>query len=453
MNSVNKILVYVLLLGFITSCSKKQDTKSGSEVSFGQTSVSQKEKVKITFLNEDLIGKQKEVIESQLKKFAKENPDIEVKLMTYRPGTDKVLVMIAGNVAPDIFFINRVDIPAYISKGALLNITPYIAKSKIIKETDFFPATLVTYRWNGKKIGEGDLYGLPKDFSPDAMLFYNKDLFDKAGVPYPSSTESLPWDKFIELAKKLTKTDSSGRIVQYGVYMGASLYPMFIESNGGKLFSDDQKRCLIDSKECVEAIRAVTDLALKHKVCPPIQVTRDVDPSIMFRTEKLAMSFFGRWSVPNFREELKFRWGVAPAPHLKKRVNIMYGPNGFAIYKNTKYPEQVFRLLEFLVGPDHQRAMGRLGWNIPTNKIAAYSKDFLDNPEHPEGINKIFIDEEKYTIPAPSNPYINFWRMLTEAENEIYMYYTGRCDLETALKRAAERINRIIDEEVRKSSK
>jgi len=45
MNSVNKILVYVLLLGFITSCSKKQDTKSGSEVSSGQTSVSQKEKV------------------------------------------------------------------------------------------------------------------------------------------------------------------------------------------------------------------------------------------------------------------------------------------------------------------------------------------------------------------------------------------------------------------------
>src|SRR5207247_1759208 len=68
------------------------------------------------------------------------------------------------------------------------------------------------YKWDGKAIGTGDLYGMVKDWSPDFTLYAYTKAFDDAGVKVPSDTTPLTYDELRDVAKKVNKKDAGKRV-------------------------------------------------------------------------------------------------------------------------------------------------------------------------------------------------------------------------------------------------
>lgn len=152
-----------------------------------------------------------EVWEAVVDDFHAANPNISVKVdvSDWDSYWTKLNTLIAGGTPPDVF---AMDAPLFLdwqSRGALLNLQPYIDKNPGLLE-GFYPQTLTAY-----KTPDG-YYGLPRDFQT-IVLFYNKDMFDAAGVEYPTS--DWTYDDLLAAAKTLTlDKDSDGKIDQYGFW-------------------------------------------------------------------------------------------------------------------------------------------------------------------------------------------------------------------------------------------
>ena len=140
-------------------------------------------------------------------RFEAENPGVSVKLIpvSSRNYYQKVMVMVAGNCAPDLMWMGQ-SFNEFADKGLLLDLSRRIRQARI-DLNEYKPAVLNWYR-RGKR-----LYSLP--FGEDvSFLFYNRRLFREAGVPYPTDDWSL--EEFLAAARKLTRRDAEGRVLCYG---------------------------------------------------------------------------------------------------------------------------------------------------------------------------------------------------------------------------------------------
>ena len=145
---------------------------------------------------------QAEAHEKMIAAFEAEHPNIKVDLEVFSWDSywDKLNTALAGNDAYDVFWLNVAGLPKRAANGLLLNLQPYMDADPI--DFSAFPDYLVeAYQFNG------DTYGIPKDIDTIA-LFYNKDLFDAAGVDYPTADWS--WDDLYNAAAALTTEDVWG---------------------------------------------------------------------------------------------------------------------------------------------------------------------------------------------------------------------------------------------------
>jgi multiple sugar transport system substrate-binding protein len=150
------------------------------------------------------------------------------------------------------------------SLAAIVNMEPFLATDATVSEDDFFPAALQQFTY------QGQLWGLPGNITVSVMN-YNKDLFDAAGLDYPS----VDWttNDFLELAVALTK--SEGETQQYGyvpVSFGANDLVSFMDRLGADMLDDsvDPPRLVFDSPSVVEAFRWYTSLATQYGVQPAV---------------------------------------------------------------------------------------------------------------------------------------------------------------------------------------
>ncbi len=162
----------------------------------------------------------------------KEHPEIKVETWN-EPWDDyftKIQALWASGdskTIPDIAFLWPT--PKYAAEGVLENLDPYIQKSGY-DLNDYWPGLLESAKYNGS------VYGLPRDIEVN-ILYYNKDLFDKAGVKYPD--ENWTWDDLLAAAEKLTVKDASGKVTQYALAMeNNGKYDKWVNQNGGAILDD-----------------------------------------------------------------------------------------------------------------------------------------------------------------------------------------------------------------------
>ena len=193
----------------------------------GSSSTGSKGKTEITWLvrtDPDMIEWEKETI----KNFEKEHPNIKVKLETIPQAEidQRLSTMIAGGNVPDVWSSNWADsgFATYRQMGALLDLTPYIENDA--QQLKGIPENLMDiYKIDGK------FYGVPM-LSIGSFVFYNKDLFDEAGLEYPPTDwndHSWDWDKAIEYGQKLTKDTGKSSEKVYGLYNGDSANKKVVE--------------------------------------------------------------------------------------------------------------------------------------------------------------------------------------------------------------------------------
>lgn len=139
-----------------------------------------------------------------------------------------------------------------IASFIILSFTDYFKKD--YKENDFLPATLQIMKVNGRYYGVISCIVGP-------VLYYNKDIFKKAKLPYPPTdpAKAWTWEEFRNVAKKLT-IKQGDKVIQYGVYglENVFLLPAFVASNNGKIFSDDYSKLVVNNKEVAEVLKKNT---------------------------------------------------------------------------------------------------------------------------------------------------------------------------------------------------
>jgi multiple sugar transport system substrate-binding protein len=380
------------------------------------------EAVKLTFVGWGGPEEQ-DVFKKLVETFNANNPDVVIE---YTPMPDdyvtKLKTMIAGGTPPDIAYIPDGDFSAFAPKGTLVSIQKYVDASKVIDPNNIWESALNRYRYDAAthSIGTGDLYALPKDIGP-TVLFINKDIFKAANVPLPDPNTPLTWDQVVDIGQKLT-VDANGKhpneagfdennVVTWGI--GDLWYEDIVYGNGGQVVSDDGKTFVADMPETVNAVQWIADLTHKYHVHPGTQQTASQSIGQMFEAGKVAITTNGRWATTGYRNTLSFDWDVVPnivgpsgklyaaAPDCtfggwsgSVGVAIIAGSNG------EKHPEQAFRFIEFIAGPEGQTEQSALGFQIPNQKDLANSDVFLQPDQKPEN-SKVFIEAARCEYPGP----------------------------------------------------
>jgi multiple sugar transport system substrate-binding protein len=352
------------------------------------------------------------------KEFDDQNEDIvvEYRAIAFDDLVNETLRAFATGNAPDIVSFDNPDFAMFSSRGAMLDITDRIAASTVIKADNYYAGPLNSVSWEGK------YFGIPK-YTDTIGVFYNKDLFAKAGITEPPTT----WDQLAEYAEKLT--DPANNV--YGVTFSARAgeegtfqFLPLIQMSGGS-YTD------------VNTDGAISALELWKKIIDNGWASKDVlslgqwDSTGTFNSGNAAMAISGPWEVNRMVEDAKFDWGVALLPTLTDGGDRSSALGGFdwGIMSTTKHPDEAFRALEYFASQDH-RIFEEFG-SIPARS---------DIPLPPSGnalkdaALKVFQEQLKYAQPRGPHPE---WQKISKAiYDAMQAALTGQMSAKDALDQA-----------------
>lgn len=362
--------------------------------------------------NED----EKASTKATLDAFMKANPNISVEQM-YIPEAgaaylQKMTAMAASNTLPDA---------SLFPDGSTLD---WALKDMFLDLSDIFvgdheKVEAISYRTpDGKTVGVAGAQEI-------SLIWYNKDIFDKAKLPYPPATvdKAWKWEEFLNVAKQLT-VDTKGKtaadagfdsknIDRFGFQMGLGDMPTFayIRSNGGEVFSDDWKTVTWDKTENIEAYQMVADLMNKHFVKPAYTTTAGGVGSLStgnaLLSGKVAMVQDGQWVLETLNkmrksDGLKFGIGVLPV-HKKPVTTAVGGP--IIAYKSSKSPAEAKKLVSFIMDPINTPAYIEGGLWMPNEKRWYKQQDLLDkwikNDNHPAEYKTAVVDYSLNCVTKP----------------------------------------------------
>ena len=250
--------------------------------------------------------------------FMKVHPEIKVE--TWNEPWDNYFTKIQAlwasgdsKAVPDIAFLWPT--PKYAAEGVLENLDPYIEKTGYNLD-DYWPGLLESAKYNGS------VYGLPRDIEVN-VLYYNKDLFDKAGVGYPDA--DWTWDDLVAAAEKLTVKDASGKTTQYALAMeNNGKYDKWVNQNGGAILDDmrNPSKCALADPKSVEAVAFFADLLAQGYAMRDADINQAGGDAGAFQSGQAAMIIQNTSRVSAFNAaNMNYDVAVVPVPEGGKRYN------------------------------------------------------------------------------------------------------------------------------------
>lgn len=414
----------LLTLATFTGCGTQ--TKKASV----GTETTKSKAVTITYAIWD--SNQEKGLRTMADEFEKENSNIKIKIQVtgWADYWTALEAGATGGSLPDTFWMHSNEIYKYASNDQLLNLNDRIKASKKI-EMDKFPSGLKSiYNYKSNQ------YAIPKDYDTIG-LWYNKTMFDKAGIAYPN--DKWTWTDLYKAAKKLTKTDGS----QYGILTplhNQEGYYNFVYQNGGTIITKDKKSGYDDPKT-VEAMKYYVNF-VKDGLSP--KEFGDAERATDMQSGKCAMGFFGSWNLSGFSSndymKKNFNVAVLPSSNNGGKATIFNGL-GNAIAKGTKHPDESFKWIEYLSAKEGQTRQAQLGVAISAydgtaDAWVASNKTFNV---------KVFIDMVKY---AQIRPYFNTTGVWEDKAYEVLKgAFTGEKTVEKACTDAADVMNKSLIQE------
>jgi multiple sugar transport system substrate-binding protein len=304
---------------------------------------------------------------------------------------DKLITGLAAGNAPDVFL--WWNYPKLVALGGLEDLTAYLEGPRGVDVSMYYPEVLTPAR-----VGHG-LYGLPKDFTPRAF-FYSKQLFDEAGVPYPTS--DWTWDDLVATAKQLTKGE--GADAQYGFYNYTGSYPLqgYVWSNKGDFVSPDGKVAsgYVDSDATVQAVEWYVNLHIEHHVSPTTMEEATLGGATeMFMNKKLAIFDNGRWPQSQFKSVADLDFGTVLPPkssYTGELVTVIHQAC-WCMNPASRYKfDEAWELLKWEASPLAHRVRTVAGWAIPAIPSVVEELGLLNDP-----IDKTWFEAVPYATVSP----------------------------------------------------
>ncbi|MBZ0286101.1 MAG: sugar ABC transporter substrate-binding protein [Anaerolineae bacterium] len=292
-------------------------------------------------------------------------PGAEVELIQQPWGQywDLLRTNAAGGELPDVFNMSQVFFDFYANNGALLDLQPYWEEYGV--DTGVWGTGMV----DPYRVGEaGDLYAGPVNWDTIALL-YNKDLFDAAGVAYP--TADWTWNDFADAAAKLTNPEEDiYGAVAYVEYQAG--YSSWIASTGTTpVVSDDGATCTLTEPGSLEALNFLKSL-YDQGYMPSVSTlggSNADDAYNFFASGKAAMVTAGSWKLPEAVEGLTFNWDIAPLPSnpdtglSRSSLHAV----GYVAAANSDVPDLAANLILFLSSDEGQQFFADAGGVAPAN--------------------------------------------------------------------------------------
>ena len=259
-----------------------------------------------------------------------------------------------GGSMPDVFWMHSNYSQKFMSNDILLDLTDRIGGSEMIELSNYYQDIVELYQYDGKT------YAIPKDYDTIG-LWYNKALFDEAGVSYPD--ESWTWETMAEAAEKLTDKDKG----QYGFASPAANnqdgYYNLIYGMGGSIISEDKTKSGWDLPETIEAMKWWMDNLVATSM-PTQEVMGESAADVLFGSGKAAMIMQGSWMISAFKgnEYTDENCDVAVLPKTVDGVRkTIYNGLGWAAAAQGPRVEESWRLLEYLGSEKAQKKQAELG--------------------------------------------------------------------------------------------
>ncbi len=299
-----------------------------------------------------------------------------IKLLQY--DATKLSALLAAGTPPDFLRLNgATDVPNFAGRGLLTDLTSRFASSSVYKVDDLVPTDSL-FQWNGHQSGTGPRYGILKDWSLDAEIWINTKIFEDAGVPVPDTTTPLAYDELLDLAKRLTKRDSSGKIEIYGLdtawefqfTYGQILHNLAQTSTS--LFSADQKTADFTQPEVMKLLQWYVDWA-QAKVGPSPLTDPNDTAFTLFPANRLAIVQFGYWFggsiiVPD-TNGLQSHVQLLPTPQWgPNRKAACFTGTGAVIPNGSKNKDLAFKFMEYFTSGTLGTARVKGGTGLPALK-------------------------------------------------------------------------------------
>lgn len=412
-------LMLVLMVGLLSGCLGGTDATGGKA---NKDAV----QLKFTYWGGPL---EKKSIDAILKAFNKAHPNIYVTGQQVQGNyLEKMTTMASSKTLPDLGYFTEGSLAPWVKSGEIKDLKPLFESGEFGDKLDY---AVFQYEKDGPIAGASVANEVNN-------IYYNKELFDEAGMPYPpaKAEDAWTWDEFVDVAKKLT-VDRNGKhpddpgfdpknIKTYGVNNFTYHYENILFSNDGGIISEDAKDIILNKPETIEALQRMQDLMYVHHVMPtPANLSTLPNTDTALLTKRVAMNIDGQWAMQELGEAVKgknLKLGIGVLPKMKKAVTTSAGtPIVVFNTENTKkHWKETKEFLKFLMDPENSLPLIQAGLWMP-NEEKWYTepeliKKWTDTKIHPQEYKSAVIDWALNNIRKNPNYY---WADRSEASQII----------------------------------
>lgn len=310
-------------------------------------------------------GAQEETLKKMIEVFESKNPDIKIDLQItgYSDYFDSLATKIGGGNAPDVFEMNMENYLAYMLRGACADLS-----DMGIDTANYSEGTLSAVSSNGK------LYAVPMSFST-CVLFYNKALFDQAGISYP--TDDWTWADAQAAAEKIAALGDD----IWGYYQPITYNEFYksIAGNGGSLLNDDYTAFTVNTPENVAVLDAmIARLRGENHVMPTTEELAGRGDWDLFTEGKLGMIITGIWGFSTFTEKCDFDWDIVVEPGYASKATFFFA-NVNCVSPSSENKEAAAKFIDAM-GSDPDIVQLRLdaSWELPTIADQSLLSQYLE---------------------------------------------------------------------------
>jgi len=366
--------------------------------------------------------------------FQKAFPDVKVdaEIISFGDLFTKLKTLIGGGNPPDVASLNFENLHAYVAEKSLAELDPFIQRDNY-DMTQLFEASVNMHRVGGRQ------YGMPATFS-DVVLYYNKNLFDKAGIPYPDKTWNL--DKVLEVGKQLTVDQNKDGIIDQFAYV-LPWFPICLAQYGGDVFNADKTKCALGEPAALEGLNMMTTFCVKEKIAPTRVDIANQGDADRFIAGTIAMLPTGPWMINKFQAEAtSFDWDVADLPGGKKQATHTYG-NSYAILAQAKNKDAAWEFLKVACGEVGGHIRQANGYELsPVKKVM--ENEFLKGLEGKKPKSaQVFLDAMNYAVLPP---YHAHWSEIhdTAIWPELELALNGKQTMEDAVAKIVPAVDKML---------
>jgi len=339
--------------------------------------------------------------------FRKIHPEVQVKYEPI-PGSysEKIQLMLGTHTAPDVFYLKGETAPSYMAYDVLLPLNDYMEKDANFDVDDFYPFLRKAF------LSDSVYYGFPKDFNP-YVLFYNKELFQKANVSRPPQN----WQELFDVSARLTVDENQdGKPEQWGLVIEPTIEMLmpFVFQNGGE-FHDSEGELKITDEAFIKALEFYYGLYENKVAALPSEVGAAWNGDA-FGRQRCAMILAGAWVIPFLSDNHPdVAYGVALLPAGKQRATVAF-TNAYSIPKSCRNPKQAWTLLSYLAGKDGMAIWTSLGLAMPSRKSVAKKLGFHEHP-----VFRYFIESAEFAKVFQVK-YVEIWYDASQAALQSVFY-------------------------------